>query len=217
MDELDKLKKILDSAIEEKIQQPVDHQLIERIIRSKSADPIARLKKNLREEIWMGIALIFFLVVLMFILTEPYFRIKIWGLIAIMLAGIGDIYATMQKMSKIWHKNQESIKQSIISTLKLFRFFRKYGIILSTILGVVFLYFGFILGYGVGSDGQRITSMPFAEFLPFHIALIINLLLFGLICGSLWIFAKKHITKLYYSPIQKLEEILNELLENENN
>ena len=65
MDELDKIKKIFDSSIDGKIQQPADHLLIENIMRSKSTDPISRLKKNLLIEIWAGVLTVLVLIVLM--------------------------------------------------------------------------------------------------------------------------------------------------------
>lgn len=217
MDELDKIKKIFDSSIEGKIQQPTDPLLIENIIRSKSTDPISRLKKNLLIEIWAGVLTILVLIVLMVELTGTYFTIKLGAMIAILLAFVGYYYVNLRKMTKIWRKSQENVKQSIISTILLFRFYRRYYIILSMVLFPLTIYFGYLIGYGIGSNGQQVAELLFHEILPPYVVLIVNLLLFGLIYGGFWHFLRLYVKRLYDAHIHKLEKILNELLENEIN
>ena len=86
-----------------------------------------------------------------------------------------------------------------------------------SLLFPVTIYFGYIIGYGIGSDGQQVTELLFHEILPFYAALIVNLLLFGLIYGGFWHFLRLYVKRLYDAHIEKLEKILNELLENEIN
>lgn len=215
MDELNELKKIWDRALDEKIQQPVDHGRIEEIIRKKSSGPVDKLKKSLRIEIGAILISIPLLITLIFKLPYPYFMVNTSVLIVVFVFALIYFFINLHKVVKIWRNSQENIRKSLESTILLFRFYRKFYLRLNMILFPFGIYLGYVIGFGLGSDGKKITQLLLTEYMPFIPALLISLLLFALLMLGFWYFLKFYVKKLYDVHIQKLEVILKELLENE--
>jgi hypothetical protein len=215
MDELNKLKKIWDRALDEKIQQPVDHGKIEEIIRKKSTGPVVKLKKSLRIEIGAILISIPLLIILMVELPYTYFMVNTSILIVVFVVALVYFFVNLRKVVKIWSNSQENIRRSLESTILLFRFYRRYYIRLNMILFPFGIYLGYVIGFGLGSDGKKITQLLLTEYMPLFPALMISILFFALLLLGFWYFLKFYVKKLYDVHIQKLEVILKELLENE--
>ena len=212
MDELNELKKIWDRSFQQEPEAPDREKLFE-LVKRRSSGPVGKLKKSIRLEIGAILVAVPLLVVIMFKLTEPYFLFNTGVLIVAFTGSLVYYFHNLRRLERIWHQSQENIHQSIKSTLMLVKFFRKVYYWLNLILFPFGVYFGYIIGFGLGSDGNRVTSLPLFENLPFVIAVsligVIVLLLFGLF----YIFLKWYVKKLYDVHINKLEEIDHELSE----
>lgn len=212
MDELNELKKIWDRSFEKEPETP-DREKLAELINRRSSGPVGKLKKSLRIEIGAILIAIPLLVAILFRLTEPYFLFNTGVLIAVFTGSLVYYFHNLRRIEKIWHHSQENIRQSIRSTLMLVKFFRKVYFWLNLILFPFGIYFGYIIGFGLGSDGRRVTSLPVFENLPFLIALsFIGLILVALF-GLFFVFLKWYVKNLYDVHISKLEEIDHELTE----
>jgi hypothetical protein len=216
MDELDKLKQIWDQAFDDENQKPVDHEMIEEIIRRKSTGPVVKLKRSLRIEIGAILVSIPLLIALMFRLPETYFVVNTTILLAVFAGSLIYFFYSLRNVVKIWRNNQQSLRQTIESTILMFRFYRKFYIRLNMVLFPFGLYLGYVIGFGLGSDGRKVSQLILAEYMPMVLAIIVSVVFFGLLMLGFWYFLKFYVRKLYDVHLQKLEIILHELLENEN-
>ena len=212
MDELNELKKIWDRSFEKEPVTPDREKLFE-LINRRSSGPVGKLKKSLRIEIGAILIAIPMLIAIMFRLSEPYFLFNTGVLIAVFTGSLVYYFHNLRRIEKIWHQSQENIRQSIRSTLMLVRFFRKVYFWLNLILFPFGIYFGYIIGFGLGSDGRRVTTLPVFENLPFLIALSFIGLIVVALFGLFFVFLKWYVKKLYDVHISKLEEIDHELTE----
>jgi hypothetical protein len=108
MDELDKLKQIWDQAFDDENQKPVDHEMIEEIIRRKSTGPVVKLKRSLRIEIGAILVSIPLLIALMFRLPETYFVVNTTILLAVFAGSLIYFFYSLRNVVKIWRNNQQS-------------------------------------------------------------------------------------------------------------
>lgn len=212
MDELNELKKIWDRSFEKEPEAPDREKLFE-LVRRRSSGPVGKLKKSLRIEIGAILIAVPLLIAIMFRLTEPYFLFNTGVLIAVFTGSLVYYFHNLRRIEKIWHQSQENIRQSIRSTLMLVKFFRKVYFWLNLILFPFGIYFGYIIGFGLGSDGRRVTSLPVFENLPFLIALSFVGLIVVALFGLFFVFLKWYVKKLYDVHISKLEEINHEFSE----
>lgn len=212
MDELNELKKIWDRSFEKEPEAP-DRERLHELVRRQSSDPVGKLKKSLRLEIGAILIAIPLLGAIMFRLSEPYFLFNTGVLIAVFTGSLVYYFHNLRRIEKIWNQSQENIRQSIRSTLMLVKFFRKVYFWLNLILFPFGIYFGYIIGFGLGSDGRRVTSLPVFENLPFLIALSFIGLIVVALFGLFFIFLKWYVKKLYDVHIRKLEKIDDELTE----
>jgi hypothetical protein len=216
MDELSKLKKLWDTSFLPKDEESLDENRILEIIRTRSSDPVDKLKKSLYLEIGTAMTVIPMLVWVLFRLPETYFVLNTLALLILFLSVLIYYYYNLRKVSNYWNKSQNSLRQSIESTLMLFRFFRKTYFYLNMLLFPLGIYFGYIIGFGLGSGGRRVTSLLLIANMP----LFVNILLFILAgVGAFALFylvLSFYVKKLYEVHIKKLESIFNELTENGN-
>lgn len=212
MDELNELKKIWDRSFQKEPDAP-DREKLYELVRRQSSGPVGKLKKSLRIEIGAILIAIPMLIAIMFKLTEPYFLFNTGALIAVFSGSLVYYFHNLKRLEKIWNQSQENLRQSIRSTLMLVKFFRKVYFWLNLILFPFGIYFGYIIGFGLGSDGRKVTSLPFFENLPFLIALSFIGLIVVTLFGLFYIFMKWYVKKLYDVHINKLEEIDHEFTE----
>jgi hypothetical protein len=216
MDELSKLKKLWDTSFLAKDEESLDENRILEIIRTRSSDPVDKLKKSLYLEIGTAMTVIPMLVWVLFRLPETYFVLNTLALLILFLSVLIYYYYNLRKVSNYWKKSQNNLRQSIESTLMLFRFFRKTYFYLNMLLFPLGIYFGYIIGFGLGSGGRRVTSLLLIANMP----LFVNILLFILAgVGAFALFylvLSFYVKKLYEVHIKKLESIFNELTENGN-
>lgn len=212
MDELNELKKIWDRSFQKEPDAP-DREKLYELVRRQSSGPVGKLKKSLRIEIGAILIAIPMLIAIMFKLTEPYFLFNTGALIAVFSGTLVYYFHNLKRLEKIWNQSQENLRQSIRSTLMLVKFFRKVYFWLNLILFPFGIYFGYIIGFGLGSDGRKVTSLPFFENLPFLIALSFIGLIVVTLFGLFYIFMKWYVKKLYDVHINKLEEIDHEFTE----
>ncbi|MBW6479549.1 MAG: hypothetical protein K0B37_08985 [Bacteroidales bacterium] len=212
MDELNELKKIWDRSFEKEPKAP-DREKLAELVNRRSSSPVGKLKKSLRIEIGAILIAIPLLVAILFRLTEPYFLFNTGILIAVFTSSLVYYFHNLRRLEKIWHHSQENIHQSIRSTLMLVKFFRKVYFWMNLILFPFGIYFGYIVGFGLGSDGQRVSSLPVFENLPFLMALSLIGLIIVVLFGLFYVFLKWYVKKLYDVHINKLEEIDHELTE----
>lgn len=212
MDELNELKKIWDRSFQKEPDAP-DREKLYELVRRQSSGRVGKLKKSLRIEIGAILIAIPMLIAIMFKLTEPYFLFNTGALIAVFSGSLVYYFHNLKRLEKIWNQSQENLRQSIRSTLMLVKFFRKVYFWLNLILFPFGIYFGYIIGFGLGSDGRKVTSLPFFENLPFLIALSFIGLIVVTLFGLFYIFMKWYVKKLYDVHINKLEEIDHEFTE----
>jgi hypothetical protein len=215
MDELNKLKKIWDQSLEDRQIRPFDPQEIEGIIRKKSAGPVEKLKKSIRIEIGAIVLCIPLLIAIMFKLPETYFILNTSVLIIAFAASLVYFSASLRKVNRIWKNSQVNIRSSLESTLILFRYYRRAYIRLNLVLFPIGVFFGYVVGFGLGSDGQRIDHLLLQDFMPMLPAILLSLVLLAVLFIGFWFFLKFYVRKLYDVHINKLEIILRELLEND--
>jgi hypothetical protein len=215
MDELNKLKKMWDTSFVQQ-EKDLDQERVLGIIRSQSRGPVDKLKRSLYLELGTAILVVPFLIWVMFKLPEPYFLFNTSALLLLFVAAFTYYFYNLRKVTVFWNQNQENLRQSIEGTLVLFRFFRKTYFYLNMLLFPLGVYFGYIIGFGLGSGGKRVTSILLLQNMPSYL----NVLLWiGLIIGAFVLFfivLRFYVKKLYDVHINKLELIHKELTENDN-
>ncbi len=214
MDELKKFKQIWDSSLDEQSEN-IDQEKILTIMHKKSSGPIDKLKKSLYLEIGTIVLVIPLLVAILFKLPEPYFRINTLILILVFTGVLVYYYINLRQITKLWDKSQDNIRQSLESTLILLRFFRKTYFILNIVLFPLGIYFGYIIGFGIGSGGEKITSLLLLNHQPIWVNIFLWLSIFVILFVFFWFFLRFYVKKLYDVHIQKLELLHNELTEND--
>ena len=214
MDELNELKKIWDRSFE-KEPEATDRKKLMEIISRKSSGPISKLKKSIRIEIVAMVIVIPLLIAIMFELSELYFILNTSVLILAFAGSLIYYFKSLRKLEKTWKESQQNLRQALESAIMLTKFFRKSYFWLNIILFPFGIYFGYIVGFGLGSGGQRVTSLPFFEGMPLIMAIIIILVVVMALFGLFLLFLKFYVRKLYDVHIEKLEEIHKELTEYE--
>ncbi|TVQ86715.1 MAG: hypothetical protein EA393_11775 [Bacteroidetes bacterium] len=214
MDELNELKKIWNRSFE-KEPEAADRKRLLEIISRKSSGPIGKLKKSIRIEIGALIITIPLLIAILFELPEPYFIFNTSMLILAFSGSLIYYFKSLRKLEKTWKESQQNLRQALESTIMLTKFFRKSYFWLNVILFPFGIYFGYIVGFGLGSGGKRVTSLPVFEHMPLFIAILVILVFVMVLFGLFWLFLKYYVRKLYDVHIEKLEEIYKELMEYE--
>lgn len=214
MDELEKLKKAWDSSFEGK-QLNITSDNIREVIKKKSSGTIDKLKRSLYLEIGVIILILPFLVFVLFRLPQTYFLINTSLLILLFVFVLVYYYYNLRKVVAIWQGHQSNLRESLQSTVALFRFFRKTYFYLNVALFPLALYFGYIIGFGLGSDGERITELFYNPNLSLLANVSVYILSFAVIFGLFILFLKFYMSKLYDVHINKLNAILAELMEHE--
>lgn len=185
------------------------------IISRKSSGPISKFKKSIRIEIGAIMIAIPILVFIMFKLPEPYYIFNTSVLILAFTGSLIYYFKNLRKLEKTWKESQQNLRQALESAIMLTKFFRKSYFRLNLILFPFGIYFGYIVGFGLGSGGQRVTSLPFFEPMPLFLAILVILVIILVLFGLFWLFLKFYVRKLYDVHIEKLEEIHKELTEYE--
>ncbi len=213
MDELNKLKQMWEKSFGNP-PGSLDRKNLLDIIRKKSHGPVEKLKRSLYLEIGTILLVIPMLLLAMVKLNSLYFIINTSILILLFLVILFYYFFNLRKVSAIWRQNQENLKQCIDSTLHLFRFFRKTYYIINIALFPAAIYFGFIIGFGLGSGGKKVSNLQFIETLPLsaNIIIIIASLLF--LSGIFYLIMHFFVKTFYDRHILKLEHIQKELEEN---
>lgn len=215
MDELKRLKKAWDDSFKnEEIGFSTDN--IRGMIRKKSNGTIEKLKRSLYLEIGVIFLVLPFLVVVLFVLPQPYFFYNTLFLIILFVFVLAYYYQNLRKVIKIWQQPKQNLRERLEATLTVFRFFRKTYFYLNIALFPLALYFGFVIGFGLGSDGERIAEIFYNPNVSIWANVMIFVLVFGLIFGLFLLFLKFYMAKLYDIHINKLRNILSELMEHEN-
>lgn len=212
MDELNKLKEMWNSSFAGGPQQPMDPAQLMEIIGRKSTGPVEKLKKSLYIEIGTILLVIPMLVVVMFVLPQPYFILNTSVLIVLFTGALIYYYINLRKITRLWNKSQDNLRQSLEGTLSLLRFFRKTYFYLNILLFPLGIYFGYIIGFGLGSGGKKVSSMLMIEQLPYYANVLIWIAGGLLLLGLFLLFLKFYVRKLYDVHIRKLEEIHRELV-----
>ncbi|MFW5687649.1 MAG: hypothetical protein ACOCXV_01865 [Bacteroidota bacterium] len=214
MDELKKLKKVWDTSFADP-SESLNHEELLKIIRQKSSGPVDRLKKSLYLEIGTILVVLPLLVVVMIKLSQPYFILNTSILILLFISTLSYYYINLRKISRIWEEGQENLRSSIESTLALLKFFRKTYYYINIVLFPLGIYFGYILGFGLGSGGERVTSLLLFPSEP----LFLNILVYitaGCIAFVLFLLLLRFwVRKLYDVHIKKLHQVYAELTEND--
>ncbi len=214
MDEFSKLKQAWNSSFGG-TPESLDKERVAQIMRSRTAGPLARLKKRLRLEIAATVIAIPFLVWVLFALPGPYFIFNTSALILLFTGMLYYYFMNLRKVVKLWNNSQDNLRQSLESTLILFRFFRKAYFRLNMVLFPFGVYFGYIIGFGLGSGGDKVSSFLFVVSWPLVANVILWVVIFALIITGFWAILKVYVKQYYDKHIQNLEILLEELLENE--
>lgn len=216
MDELNELKKMWDSSFEEQNSE-MDKEKLLKIMQSKSSGPVDKLKKSLYLEIGTIILVLPFLVYIMFVLPDTYFVANTLALITLFVIVLVYYFVNLNKITRLWNRSQQNLRQSLQSTLALLRFFRKTYFYINIALFPLGIYFGYIIGFGLGSGGKKVTSLLFFESLPLYLNILLYLGIGAAAFGLFLLFLRFYVKKLYDVHITKLETNYAELTENENN
>jgi len=214
MDELSKLKQMWNSSFQGG-EGSVDTNELMAIMRKKSSGPVEKLKRSLYLEIGTILLMIPLLIVVMFKLPQLYFILNTSVLLLLFIGALVYYYINLREVTELWNKSQDNLRQSLESTLVLFRFFRRTYYYLNIALFPVGIYFGFIIGFGLGSGGKKVSSLLFFEGLPFFVNVLIWLAAIAFLFGLFILFLKFYVKKLYDVHIHKLSNIHKELTENE--
>jgi hypothetical protein len=214
MDELKIFKQIWDRSVDEP-SDDIDQEKLHEIMQKKSTGPIEKLKRSLYLEIGTIILVIPLLVGIMVKLPDPYFRINTFFLISVFSGVLVYYYINLRKITLLWNKNQQNIRESLESTLVLLRFFRKNYFILNIVLFPLGIYFGYIIGFGLGSGGEKITSLLLLNNQPIVVNIVFWLAIFSIIFVLFWFFLRYYVKKLYDVHIHKLRQLHKELTEND--
>lgn len=215
MDELNKLKKMWESSFDGQ-DSSMDKELLLKMMQKKSSGPVEKLKKSLYLEIGTIIVAIPFLVYIMFILPATYFVLNTLALILLFLTVLVYYFVNLNKITRLWNQSQQNIRESLKSTITLLRFFRKTYFYINIALFPLGVYFGYIIGFGLGSGGKKVTSLLFFSHLPLYLNILIYIAIGTVAFGLFLLFLRFYVKKLYDVHISKLEHNYAELTENEN-
>lgn len=212
MDEFSKLKKMWDQSFGGELQPTNKEQLL-MLMQKKSAGPVDKLKKSLRIEIGAILIAIPMLILIMLELQKVYYIINTTILIAVFAGSLIYYFINLRKLQKIWSQSQQNLRTSLESTLMLVKFFRNTYFWLNIILFPFGMYFGYVIGFGLGSGGEKITSLILEEQLSLHMLILVGITVTMLLFTGFWFFLKFYVRKLYDVHIRYLEEIYKELTE----
>lgn len=214
MDELNKLKKAWDNSFEgEEVFFPSDS--IREVISRKSSGTIDKLKRSLYLEIGTIILVLPLLVWVLFTLPQPYFLLNTSLLILLFVFILIYYTYNLKKVTAIWHGHQTNLRESLMATVAVFRFFRKTYFYLNIALFPLALYFGYVIGFGLGTGGERITELFYNPNISLLANIAIYIIVFAFIFGAFLLFLRFYMTKLYDVHIHKLNAVLEELMEHE--
>jgi len=213
MDELNKFKQIWDKSIGDP-PRGINRDELLNIISKKTSGPVEKLKRSLYLEIGTILIAIPMLIVAMTKLNSIYFIVNTSILIALFSSILVYYFFNLRKVSAIWAHGQEDIKQNIDSTLNVFRFFRKTYYFINIVLFPAGIYFGFIIGFGLGSGGKKVSSLQFIESLSLFSNLLVIGLFLALLSGVFYLILRFWVKTFYDRHILKLEQIKKELEEN---
>ncbi|TVQ16860.1 MAG: hypothetical protein EA361_03490 [Bacteroidetes bacterium] len=215
MDELNELKKMWDSSFEEQ-NSGMDQKTLLKIMQSKSSGPVDKLKKSLYLEIGTILLVLPFLVYIMFVLPQSYFVLNTLALIILFVIVLVYYFVNLRKITRLWNQSQQNLRQSLESTLLLLRFFRKTYYYINIALFPLGIYFGYIIGFGLGSGGKKVSSLLFFQTLPLYLNILLYIAIAAAAFGLFLLFLHFYVKKLYDVHIKKLEINYAELTENEN-
>jgi len=214
MDSINKFKKIWEQSVSEH-EKPFDQKELEIILRKQSAGPVEKLKRSLIIEIVSLVLAIPVLVFIMIQTKEIYFMLNTGGLILLFFLSLIYYYINYRRIVRIWRTKQDNILNSIQSTLQLVKFFRRTYFRLNLVLFPFAIYFGYVMGFGLGSGGEKMNGyIIFEQFSPIFNILIIVLVL-GIMFFLFYFFLRWYMKKLYDVHIENLEHVLYELKEEE--
>lgn len=212
MDSIHKFKKIWQQSAADD-EKPFNKQELDMILRKKSSGPVEKLKRSLIIEIASLLVAIPLLISVMLHTKELYFLLNTGVLILLFFLSLVYYYFNYRRIVKIWQKKQDNILNSIEHTLQLVKFFRKTYFRLNLVLFPFAIYFGYVMGFGLGSGGEKINGyMIFEQFSTIYNILIIFLVL-GFLFSLFYIFLRWYMKKLYDVHIVNLEHVLDELTE----
>jgi hypothetical protein len=214
MDEFTKLKEMWNSSFD-KPKEALNTDELLKIMQKKSTGPVAKLKKSLYIEIGATLLVIPLLIVVLIKLPQVFYIMNTSILLALFVGILIYYYIHLRKITVLWNQSQDNLRQSLESTLVLLRFFRKTYFILNIFLFPVGIYFGYIIGFGLGSDGNTSPSGPFIPDFPFYVNVLIWIVGGLLIVGLFLLFLRFYVRRLYDVHIKKLQMIHKELTENE--
>ncbi|MFW6275717.1 MAG: hypothetical protein ACOC2M_03690 [bacterium] len=212
MDSINKFKKIWEQSVSEK-ERPFDKQELETILRNRSTGPVEKLKRSLIFEIVSLLLAIPFLVFIMIQTKEIYFMLNTGVLILLFFLSLIYYYFNYRSIVRIWRTKQDNILNSIQSTLQLVKFFRKTYFRLNLVLFPFAIYFGYVMGFGLGSGGEKMNGyVLFEQISPFFNIMII-LVVLSVLFFLFYFFLRWYMKKLYDVHIENLEHVLDELKE----
>lgn len=212
MDSINKFKKIWEQSVSEK-ERPFDKQELETILRNRSTGPVEKLKRSLIIEIVSLLLAIPFLVFIMIQTKEIYFMLNTGVLILLFFLSLIYYYFNYRSIVRIWRTKQDNILNSIQSTLQLVKFFRKTYFRLNLVLFPFAIYFGYVMGFGLGSGGEKMNGyVLFEQISPFFNIMII-LVVLSVLFFLFYFFLRWYMKKLYDVHIENLEHVLDELKE----
>lgn len=214
MDEFTKLKEMWNSSFDNP-KEAMDANELLKIMQKKSTGPVAKLKKSLYIEIGAILFVIPMLIVVMIQLPQVFYIMNTSILLALFIGVLIYYYIHLRKITVLWNQSQHNLRQSLESTLVLLRFFRKSYFILNIFLFPVGMYFGYIIGFGLGSDGKIASSNLAIPGIPFYLNVLIWIGAGLLIVGLFLLFLRFYVRTLYDVHIKKLQMIHKELTENE--
>ncbi|MFW5759193.1 MAG: hypothetical protein ACOCYO_10975 [Bacteroidota bacterium] len=213
MDSINKFKKIWEQSVNEN-QKPFDKKELEIILRNQSADPVEKLKRSLSIEIFSLLLALPILVFIFIQIKDIYFMLNTGVLILLFFLSLIYYYFNYRSIVKIWRTKQDNILNSIQSTLLLVKFFRKTYFRLNLILFPFALYFGYVMGFALGSDGEKIHDYILFEQISPVFNILIILVILGVLFFLFYLFLRWYMKKLYDVHIKNLEQVLDELNEN---
>ena len=193
----------------------VDSVRLLEMIRSRSSGPVDKLKKSLYIEIGTILLVIPLLVLVMFKLPTLYFVLNTSVLIALFTGALVYYYYNLRKITRLWNQSQENLRRSLESTLLLLHFFRKTYFYLNILLFPLGVYIGYVIGFGLGSGGERVTSLLMLQNIPYWANVVLWIAAGALFFALFLLFLRFYVRKLYDVHINKLELIHRELIENE--
>ncbi len=214
MDELSKLKQMWESSFDGHHDTMDPEKLLE-MIRNKSSGPVDKLKKSLYIEIGTILLVIPLLVVVMIKLPTLYFILNTSVLIVLFSAALMWYYYNLRKITTLWNQSQQNLRRSLESTLLLLHFFRKTYFYLNILLFPLGVYFGYVIGFGLGSGGEKVTSLLLLENVPYWTNVMLWIAAGVLFFGLFLLFLRFYVRRLYDVHINKLYLIHRELIENE--